>query len=114
MLNSRWNSPPCRNMYGTGCQSQSRSRTAPGISPRYTVMDGNSHPVRYAATLTMTMALMAGVRGPGPIEKDMDVGDDRRIYQTPTSVTRATTTASRTPDPGPPPVTRGRGINAGA
>src|SRR5688572_19854663 len=80
MLNRMWKTPPCRNMYVTGCQNDSRSTTSAGCRPNHMLMLGMTNASRNAATLTAISALTAGVSGPGPKEYENDeVAGGRRI-----------------------------------
>jgi hypothetical protein len=46
--------------------------TAAGIKPKYRESTGIIQDTRYAATFAMTMARIAGVRGPGPNEYETE------------------------------------------
>src|SRR2546421_11299807 len=69
MLNRMWKMPACRNMYVTGCQTWSLPKMSAGRRPNASVIAGAASDTTNAATLAMTIALIAGVRGPGPNEK---------------------------------------------
>src|SRR4051794_36073636 len=76
MLNRRWNTPPCRNMYVASCQTQNWCSTSDGTRPRYSSRDGANEVVMNAATFAAISTLRVVESGPAPKES---VEEERRI-----------------------------------
>src|SRR5215471_15765315 len=97
MLNRMWKIPACRNMYVTGCHTCRRPKMSAGRRPNINVIAGTTSEMTKATTLAMTIALIAGVSGPGPKEyasvEDEGYRDRILIQSVPTTLHSATATS---------------------